>query len=177
MTNHPELPRIAVLNAGLSPTGLTQILTRFAVDRIQYHGGSGEHLDVQSDRVLPYGEDGSDGAAHIRDGLERAEGVIICFPVYNSNMNATLKSVIEHCGPAMTGKVVGIMATAGGRFGYMSVLSVVQSLMFDLRAWIVPRHVYAVTEDFADDEILGEDIRRRVDQLAHDTTDMARRMR
>lgn len=177
MTDNQEPPRIVVLNAGLAPTGLTRVLTLAALDRIQHHGGAGEHLDVQSDRVLPYGEEGSDGADRIRDGLDRAEGVIICFPVYNFNMNATLKAVIEHCGPALTGKVVGIMATAGGRFGYMSVLSVVQSLMFDLRAWIVPRQVYAVTEDFAGGQIVSDDIRRRVDQLAHDTTDMARRLR
>ncbi len=177
MTESQQAPRIVVLNAGLSPTGLTQILTQEALDRIGHHGGAGEHLDVQIDRVLPYGEPGSDGAERIRDGLNRAEGIIICFPVYNFNMNATLKSVLEHCGPAMTGKVVGIMATAGGRFGYMSVLSLVQSLMFDLRAWVVPRQVYAVSEDFADNQILSEDIRHRVDQLAQDTTDMARRLR
>jgi hypothetical protein len=59
----------------------------------------------------------------------------------------------------------------------MSVLSVVQSLIFDLRAWIVPRQVYAVTEDFEESQIISEDVRRRVDQLAQDTTDMARRLR
>lgn len=177
MSNDQPAPRIGVLNAGLSPTGLTQILTQAAIESVQSHGGAAELLDVQADRVLPYGEDGSDGAERVRAGFERAEGVIICFPVYNFNMNATLKAVIEHCGPALAGKVVGIMATAGGRFGYMSVLSVVQSLMFDLRAWIVPRQVYAVTEDFADSQIISEDIRRRVDQLAFDTTDMARRLR
>ena len=50
----------------------------------------------------------------MRDRLSEAHGVILCFPVYNFNMNATLKAVIEHCGPAMAGKVVGLMATAGG---------------------------------------------------------------
>ena len=175
MTESQQPPRIVVLNAGLSPAGLTQVLTQAALERIGHHGGGGEFLDVQSD--LPYGEPGAEGAGRMRDGLDRAEGIIICFPVYNFNMNATLKSVLEHCGPAMTGKVVGIMATAGGRFGYMSVLSLVQSLMFDLRAWVVPRQVYAVTEDFADNQILNQDIRRRVDQLVHDTTDMARRLR
>jgi NAD(P)H-dependent FMN reductase len=177
MSTSQEAPRIVVLNAGLAPSGLTQVLSRAALDAVARHGGAGEHLDVQDERVLPYFEEGSDGAEHLRERLQQAEGVIICFPVYNFNMNATLKSVIEHCGPGLTGKVVGLMATAGGRFGYMSVLSVVQSLMFDLRAWIVPRQVYAVTEDFEESQIISEDVRRRVDQLAQDTTDMARRLR
>lgn len=177
MSSPEQAPRIVILNAGLSPAGPTQILSQAAMEAVQSHGGAGILLEVLSDRVLPYGEDGSHGAEHIRTELERAEGVIVCFPVYNFNMNATLKAVIEHCGPALAGKVVGIMASAGGRFGYMSVLSLVQSLMFDLRAWIVPRQVYAVTEDFADSRIGSDDIRRRVDQLAFDTTDMARRLR
>jgi NAD(P)H-dependent FMN reductase len=177
MSSNQGPARIVVLNAGLAPGGQTQILTQAALDGVRHHGGAGKHLDVQDQRILPYGEEGSDGAERIRTGLAQAEGIIICFPVYNFNMNATLKSVIEHCGPALTGKVVGLMATAGGRFGYMSVLSVVQSLMFDLRAWIVPRQVYAVTEDFDEGRIISGDVTRRVDQLAQDTTDMARRLR
>ena len=170
-------PNIAVLNAGLAPSSLTEVLCRAALDALRRHGADGVLLDVQDDRVLPYGESGSDGVDRIQSGLGSADGIILCFPVYNFNMNATLKAVIEHCGPAMAGKVVAIMATAGGRFGYMSVLSVVQSLMFDLRAWIVPRQVYAVTEDFDGETIANDEVRDRVEQLAAATCDMARRLR
>lgn len=169
-------PRVAVLNAGLTGT-LTAVLCHSALEAVRRHGGQGALLDVQTYRVLPYGEDGSAGVERIRVGLDSAAGIILAFPVYNFNMNATLKAVIEHCGAEMAGKVVGIMATAGGRFGYMSVLSVVQSLLFDLRAWIVPRQVYAVTDDFDGSAITSDEVRRRVDQLAAATCDMARRLR
>ena len=59
----------------------------------------------------------------------------------------------------------------------MSVLSVVQSLMFDLRAWIVPRQVYAVTDDFDGESISSDEVRQRVEQLAAVTCEMARRLR
>lgn len=177
MTDHDKPSRVAVLNAGLGQSALTRVLSQAAADAVSRHGAHVEHFDVQESRVLPYGEDGSDGVEDLRGGLHRAEGIIISFPVYNANMNATLKAVIEHCGPELSGKVVGLMATAGGHFGYMSVLSVVQSLMFDLRAWIVPRHVYAVNEDFDEGRLASDDVARRIDQLAHDTADMARRLR
>jgi NAD(P)H-dependent FMN reductase len=177
MSVPPEAPRIAVVNAGLGSTSLTRVLTRAAADAGREAGADVEHLDVQEDRVLPYGEEGSTGVDNLRRALDEAEGIVLCFPVYNANMNATLKALIEHCSPSLAGKVVGLMVTAGGRFGYMSVLSVVMSLMFDLRTWIVPRHVYAVTQDFDGQRLVNDDIARRVQQLVADTADMARRLR
>ena len=170
-------PSIAVVDAGAAPSSLTAVLCRSMEEALGRRGARPLMLQAQAGRILPYGEGDSDGAEDMRERLAAADGVILCFPVYNFNMNATLKAVIEHCGPAMAGKVVGIMATAGGRFGYMSVLSVVQSLMFDLRAWIVPRQVYAVTGDFDGAAIASAEVRERVEQLAEVTCDMARRMR
>ena len=170
-------PRIAVVDAGAAPSSLTSVLCRSMGQALRRRGARALMLEAQPGAILPFGEGNSDGAERMRDGLAEADGVVLCFPVYNFNMNATLKALIEHCGPAMAGKVVGLMATAGGRFGYMSVLSVVQSLMFDLRAWIVPRQVYALTDDFDGESIGSEEVRQRVDQLAGVTCDMARRMR
>ena len=172
-------PRIAVVDAGAapSPSSLTSVLSRSMEEALGRQGARPLLLEAQAGRILPFGEGNADGAGPLRDGLADAHGIILCFPVYNFNMNATLKAVIEHCGPAMAGKVVGLMATAGGRFAYMSVLSVVQSLMFDLRAWIVPRQVYAVTDDFDGAAISSAEVRERVEQLAAVTCDMARRLR
>lgn len=170
-------PTIAVVDAGVAPSSLTTVLCRSMEEALRRQGARALMLEAQGGRILPFGEGSSDGAERMRDRLADAHGVVLCFPVYNFNMNATLKAVIEHCGPAMAGKVVGLMATAGGRFGYMSVLSVVQSLMFDLRAWIVPRQVYALTEDFDGASIASHEVRERVEQLAAVTCDMARRMR
>ena len=169
--------RIAVVDAGAAPSSLTAVLCRAMGEALRGQGAAALMLEAQAGRIRPFGEGPSDGAEALREALASADGVILCFPVYNFNMNATLKAVIEHCGPAMAGKVVGLMATAGGRFGYMSVLSVVQSLMFDLRAWIVPRQVYALTGDFEGESIASGEVRQRVDQLAAVTCDMARRLR
>lgn len=169
-------PRIAVVDAGAA-SSLTAVLCRAMGEALRGQGASPLMLETQAGSILPYGEGASAAAEKMRDQLAGADGVILCFPVYNFNMNATLKAVIEHCGPAMAGKVVGLMATAGGRFGYMSVLSVVQSLMFDLRAWVVPRQVYAITDDFDGESITSDEVRQRVEQLAAVTCDMARRLR
>ncbi len=46
-----------------------------------------------------------------------------------------------------------------------------------LRAWIVPRQVHALAEDFDGESIPSGEVRKRVEQLAAVTCDMARRMR
>ena len=97
---------------------------------------------------MPHGMEGSQGIDDIRNDLAAAGGILIGFPIYNYTMNSSLKAVIERFGRAMENKVVGLMMAAGGRSSYMGSLDVAASLMFDFRTWIVPRSVYATSDDF-----------------------------
>ncbi|MEE2658997.1 MAG: NADPH-dependent FMN reductase [Candidatus Latescibacterota bacterium] len=175
MSDNP--PRLAIVDVGLAAGSLTSALCRVASRRAVESGLMCTDLSVEKSRVLPFGEEGSSGAVILSQALAAAEGVLIAFPVYNFNMNASLKSLIEHCSRDLGGKVVGIMATAGGRFGYMSMLSVIQTLMLDVRCWIVPRQVYAVSEDFRDGSIVSADVERRVYELVDCVATATWRMR
>lgn len=174
-TNPPI--QLALIDAGLGEGALTGRLCQHAAEAAETGNVRVTRFAASDHHILPYGEPGVEGADELSQVLRMADGVILAFPVYNFNMNATLKAVIEHGGPAMAGKVVGLMASAGGRFGYMSFISVIQGLLFDLRCWVVPRQVYALGEDFTEGRLSNEDVLHRVQELVVTTADMAGRMR
>ena len=97
--------------------------------------------------------------------LQQATHVLFAVPVYNFDVNAAAKQVIENHGGALEGKTVGFLCQAGGQRSYMSILSFANSLMLDFRCWIVPRFVYATGNDFDSDDQLSETIRGRITEL------------
>ncbi|MEW6755033.1 MAG: NAD(P)H-dependent oxidoreductase [Candidatus Latescibacterota bacterium] len=165
----PPVTRIAIVSTSLSPRSRSRILCQHAVGYARRQRLDAALLDLRDHRVLPYGEEDSRGLETISTELGAAAGIIIGFPLYNFNMNATLKALLERCGSCFEEKVVGIMSAAGGRSSYMGVMSIVQSLILDYRSWIVPRYVYATGEDFADGEIVSEEVCQRVEELVEAT--------
>jgi FMN reductase len=92
--------------------------------------------------------------------------VILAAPIYNYDVNAAVKNLIEMTGKAWENKIVGFVCAAGGHSSYMSVMSLANSLMLDFRSIILPRFVYAVPSDFADGKLTSEKIGARLTQLA-----------
>ena len=161
----PPPPNIAVVSTSLSVESRSRMLCRHAFTWAREKRMKATWIDLRDYRVLPYGMEGSEGLEEIVARLEPATGIIVGFPLYTFNMNSTLKALMEHCGSCFEEKVVGIMAAAGGRSSYMSVMSIAQSLMLDFRAWIVPRHVYAVKGNFADGRIVHSGVCQRVEEM------------
>jgi len=97
--------------------------------------------------------------------LREASAVILASPIYNYDVSAALKNMIEHVGSELTDKVVGFMGAAGGQRSYMSPLQFLNSLMLDFRSLIVPRFVYASGDGFKDGVIAEEGLSKRIEEL------------
>jgi len=54
----------------------------------------------------------------------------------------------------------------GGHNSYMSIVGLSNSLMLDFRCLIIPRFVYATSEDFQGDRVPRPDLVKRIKQLA-----------
>jgi len=175
----PDPPNILTLSSSLSRRSRSRQLCRCAHEHLADRPGKAAFIDLQDLRVLPYGMEGSEGLDRLEASLARADGILIGFPVYNFTMNASLKAVIERFGRGFEGKVVGLMMAAGGRSSYMSALTVITSLTFDYRSWMVPRFVYATKEHFEGDDnhLASPEIAERVRQLATTTYDTAWRLK
>jgi NAD(P)H-dependent FMN reductase len=100
-----------------------------------------------------------------REKIKNAEGIIIATPIYNFNVSSGTKNVVELGGRMLYDKIFGFMCAAGGRNGYMSVMSLANSLMLDFRCYIIPKFVYATKHDFDDKKISNSDIKERIKEL------------
>ncbi len=106
------------------------------------------------------------GARELGKAIKAAEGILVAAPVYNYDVSAAAKNMIELTGRAWQDKVVGFLCAAGGMGSYMSVMAYANSLMLDFRCVIIPRFVYATGDHFDDNAIADEKINSRVEQVA-----------
>ena len=98
--------------------------------------------------------------------ITEARVIIAATPVYNYDVCAALKNLVELTGDSWEDKVVGFLCAAGGASSYMSVMSLADSLMLDFRCLIIPRFVYATRNDFSDAKIPTEEVKGRIARLA-----------
>ncbi len=106
------------------------------------------------------------GTQKLSKALQAADGIIVASPVYNYDMSASAKNMIELTGSAWEEKVVGFLCAAGGMSSYMSVMAYANSLMLDFRSVIIPRFVYATGSAFVDGELKDEKIMERIEQVS-----------
>lgn len=100
--------------------------------------------------------------------IESANGLLVASPIYNYDVNAVAKNLVELTGDAWNEKVVGFLCSAGGGASYMSVMSFANSLMLDFRCVILPRFVYAVDRAFDEKSVPEKKVLDRIDDLADD---------
>ncbi|OYT70194.1 MAG: flavoprotein [Chloracidobacterium sp. CP2_5A] len=104
--------------------------------------------------------------AALTERIAKARVVALAAPIYNYDVSAAAKNLIELTGSAWENKIVGFLCAAGGQSSYMSALGLANSLMLDFRAVIVPRFVYATGADFSDGKLVSPRVEARIEQLA-----------
>lgn len=117
---------------------------------------------------------GHEGVGPLAAKIEGASGIILASPIYNFDVNAAAKNVVELTGRKWTGKVVGFLCAAGGQGSYMSVMGLANSLMLDFRCVVVPRFVYATGGAFDETSVTDPTVRERVAELTTTVTRLAK---
>jgi NAD(P)H-dependent FMN reductase len=144
-------------------------MAHFLAECYQSQGIAAQMIDLRG-LPLPFC-DGETAYGHqsvpaLSRAISAARVVIIATPIYNFDASAALKNLIELTGDSWEDKVVGFLCAAGGAMSYMSVMSLANSLMLDFRCVIIPRIVYATSQDFTDGELSSARVRERVRELA-----------
>lgn len=170
-------PSVLVISCSLSASSRSRRLARAAETALRGLGADAELIDLR-EWTLPLC-DGGDSYGHpsvapLTQRIEGAAAVLLASPVYNYDLNAAAKNLVEMTGQAWRDKPVGFLCTAGGRGSYMAPIGLANSLMFDFRCLIVPRFVYAVGDDFEEDGGLPAPLGARVAQLAETAIGLAR---
>jgi len=161
---------LLVVSASLHPASRSRIMAREVHAQLENIGQAAQFLDLR-DYDLPLC-DGSSAYGHpdvqrVGPLLREADGVLLATPIYNYDVSAALKNLVELTGKsAWQDKVVGFLCAAGGEGSYMSTMGLANSLMLDFRCFILPRFVYATGRAFDEDRIVDEDVRQRIAELA-----------
>ncbi len=105
-------------------------------------------------------------SAKLNASIEAADAILVATPVYNYDVSAAAKNMVELTGSSWENKIVGFLCAAGGMSSYMSVMAFANSLMLDFRCVILPRFVYATGDSFEDDELKDKKVAKRIEELA-----------
>ena len=100
----------------------------------------------------------------LKENISSAKSIILASPIYNYDLNAAAKNLMELTGKAWTNKIVGFICAAGGKGSYMSPMSFINSLMLDFRCIIIPRFIYA-DGSFFNKNNLDNTIKNRIEEL------------
>ncbi|MEL7338541.1 MAG: NAD(P)H-dependent oxidoreductase [Planctomycetota bacterium] len=162
---------VLIISSSLHPESRSRIMAIEAVERLQRLGRETQLLDLSKNTLPPcdgasaYGDPAAQQAVEM---VSSADAILCASPIYNYDVNASLKNLVELTGRAWTGKVVGMMVAAGGAGSYMAPMGLANSLMLDFRCLILPRFVYATGDKFEGDHLADETVSTRIDQLLGD---------
>src|SRR6202030_481801 len=158
-----------IVSGSLRSNSRSRAMALFLTDCYQSEGIAAQMIDLRG-MPLPFcdGESAYDhqSVPALSKVISAARVVIIATPIYNFDASAALKNLIELTGSSWEDKVVGFLCAAGGPTSFISVMSFANSLMLDFRCLIIPRIVYATSEDFTDGQLSSSIVQDRIRGLA-----------
>jgi FMN reductase len=163
------MARYLVISTSGNPDSNSRRMGRIAFHRLEKAKVECEWLDISQldlplcDADACYAKPGSQ---QVGKAIRAADGILLATPVYNYDVSAAAKNLVELTGKGWEEKVVGFLCAAGGMSSYMSVMAFASSLMLDFRSVIIPRFVYATGRAFEGDELMDKEVGERIAALA-----------
>jgi NAD(P)H-dependent FMN reductase len=172
----PTAMNILILSCSLNPESNSRLLARAVLAECEQQGISATFADLR-DYPLPLCDGaaayGDPNVARIGEMISAASGIVLATPIYNYNVNAAAKNVIELTGRQWEDKTVAFLCAAGAQSSYMSVMGLANNLMFDFRCVIVPRFVYATDRDFDGQGISDAKVQERIGRMVEELYSLA----
>src|SRR5256885_14147012 len=163
------MPKYLVISTSGNPDSNSRRMGRGGFKHLQKRKVDCEWIDI-SEMDLPLCDADkcylNPAAKKLNEAIKSADGIMIAAPVYNYDVAATAKNMIELTGSSWEEKIVGFLCAAGGNSSYMAVMAYANSLMLDFRTVIIPRFVYATGDAFDGDEITDKKVVSRIEQAA-----------
>ena len=163
------MPKYLVVSTSGNPDSNSRRMGRIAFAHLQKAKVDCEWLDI-SELGLPLCDADAcytqPAAQKLSAVIEAADAILVATPVYNYDVSAAAKNMVELTGSSWEDKIVGFLCAAGGMNSYMSVMAFANSLMLDFRCVIIPRFVYATGDAFDGDELKDKEVGQRIEELA-----------
>ncbi|HEV2839943.1 MAG TPA: NAD(P)H-dependent oxidoreductase [Chthoniobacterales bacterium] len=163
------MPKYLVVSTSGNPDSNSRRMGRIAFGHLQKAKVDCEWLDI-SELGLPLCDADKcytqPAAQKLSATIEAADAILVATPVYNYDVSAAAKNMVELTGSAWEDKIVGFLCAAGGMNSYMSVMAFANSLMLDFRCTIIPRFVYATGNAFDGEALKDKKVAERIEELA-----------
>ncbi len=163
------MPKHLVISTSGNPDSNSRRMGRAAFAHLQKHKVDCDWIDIREMDLPLCDADkcyGMPGSKKLSAAIEEADGILVAAPVYNYDVAASAKNMIELTGSAWEDKIVGFLCAAGGHPSYMSVMAYANSLMLDFRCVIIPRFAFATSDAFAGEHITDKKIAQRIERVA-----------
>jgi len=174
------MPKHLVISTSGNPDSNSRRMGRVAFAHLQRRKADCDWIDLREMELPLCDADkcyGMPGSRKLSTAIEHADGILIAAPVYNYDVAAATKNMIELTGSAWEDKVVGFVCAAGGHTSYMSVMAYANSLMLDFRCIIIPRFAFATGDAFDGERITDKKITQRIEQVADDLVRFTKALR
>ena len=141
----PEV-RIVGVCGSLSAASSTKTAVALALRGASPHAVSTGLIELR-DYQLPFcGQMPEDeyppDVSRLRQELRDAHGIILGTPEYHGSLSGTLKNMLDLMGGAeFEGKIVGLVAVAGGHGGATNSLNTMRMIGRNLHSWVLPQEV------------------------------------
>jgi FMN reductase len=147
-----DAPSVVGISGSLRPNSRTSAAVRAVLAGAADAGAMTELVDLADLPPLPFFDSGirrddqPQPVAMLLENVRRARGLVLGSPVYHDNMSGALKNALDllqllawDTPPWLTGKVVALVAVAGGRpASGVHALDGMQHACRALRAWTLP---------------------------------------
>jgi FMN reductase len=163
------MAKYLVVSTSGNPESNSRIMGRLAFAHLQKAKVEVDWIDLsQLDLPLCDADKCYSNAAvqKLNKEIKAADGIMVATPVYNYDVSAAAKNMLELTGSSWEEKIVGFLCAAGGASSYMSVMAFANSLMLDFRSVIIPRFVYATGDAFDGDTLKDKKVGQRVEHVA-----------
>src|SRR3954468_19932195 len=174
------MPKYLVISTSGNPDSNSRRMGRIALHNLEKAKVECAWLDIRQLNLPLCDADAcytQPASRKVSKAIEAADGILIGTPVYNYDVSAAAKNMVELTGKAWEDKVVGFLCAAGGMSSYMSVMAFASSLMLDFRSVIIPRFVYATGRAFEGDELKDKEVAERVNELADELVRFTKALR
>jgi FMN reductase len=174
------MPKHLVISTSGNPDSNSRRMGRTAFQHLQKKKIDCDWIDIREMDLPLCDADqcyGMPGSKKLSAAIEAADGILIAAPVYNYDVAAATKNMIELTGNAWENKIVAFLCAAGGHASYMSVMAYANSLMLDFRCVIIPRFAFATSNAFDGERISDEKITERIKQVADEVVRFTKALR
>jgi len=174
------MPKYLVISTSGNPDSNSRRIGRVALTHLRKRKVDCDWIDI-SEMDLPLCDAdkcyGMPGSKKLSTEIKGADGILVAAPIYNYDVAAAAKNMIELAGGAWENKIVGFLCAAGGTASYMSVMAYANSLMLDFRCVIIPRFVFATGDAFDGDKIRDRKIIERTEIVADELVRFTKALR